>query len=1344
MKKVSIIWLVFLIGLSGLWNNSSIFERAQAAGAEPYLGEIRLFPYNAIPKGWMPARGQSMSVTQNTALYSLLGLNFGGDGRTTFSLPNLSGSAPDGMGYYIAINGIYPSREESLYSGAESVLGEVRLFPYQFTPPGWLALNGQEVSTSTYSDLFQMIGTTYGGDGNTTFKLPTMPKMNDIIFYAISTDPTLKAENGTGYEYIGEIIPMLVSLPTNRWIPANGLTLPINQNQPLFSLFGTKFGGDGRVNFNVPNLNSSQSALVYYVANTGVFPSLDGGELPEAIEDNYIINQNTTLVVSAPGVLSNDRAASAAMLRSGPMNGTVVMNSNGSFAYTPVTDYVGTDSFTYSANNQWGTSIPVAVTITIEQTTAPIVSGVTEGGTYNQAVTPRFNSGTAILNGSAFTSGTTVTADGDYTLAVTNSIGTTTIHFTVDTHPPIVTGVTQDGVYNVSPFITFNEGTATLNGFPFNTGDTVQAEGEHVLIVTDRAGNTTTVQFSFHVPRTIHFDSNGGSEVPEQNVNYGDKTNEPDDPTKAGHTFAGWFTDSGFSQAFDFDNTTVTSNLTLYAKWSINSYTVNFNSSGGTAVDDQSVPYSELAAAPDDPTKDGHTFAGWFTDSGLSQAFDFDNTPVTGDITLYAKWTINSYTVNFDSNGGTAVDDQSIQYGELATTPDAPAKAGHTFLGWFTDSSLSQAFDFDNTTVNGDMTLYAKWSINSYTVNFDSNGGTAVDDQSVPYNELAMAPADPTNVGHTFAGWFTDSGLSLAFDFDNTPVTGDLTLYAKWLINSYTVNFNSNGGTAVDDQSIQYNELAVAPVDPTKVGHTFAGWFTDSSLSQAFNFDNTPVTTDLTLYAKWSINSYTVSFNSNGGTAIDEQSIQYGGLAVAPADPTNVGHTFAGWFTDSALSQAFDFDNTTVTSDLTLYAKWTADKYTISFDTLGGSTVDDISIEHGSKLTTPASPSRSGYTFAGWYRDPELKTPFDFDQTEIIADLTLYAKWNVIPSPPSGGNGSNSGGSGSQNNTGSSSSSNSSSSTNSTNGRLTLAAGQAGQVSLGDGITLTIPAGAMNQELKITIDQVKDSSDLLTNQAQLLSPVYEILKNVSQNFIKPVTLKMAFDGSSLRSNQRPELFYFDEQDKTWHPAGESSIVGNQIQVDIDHFTKFAVFAVDQPNAPVEAALQDIQGHWAEKLIQQAARDGIVKGYVDGSFKPNASVTRAEFTVMLMNALQTSYTEAPLSFTDRSNIGAWAQSAVARAVQAGFIQGGSDGTFRPNDAVTRAEMAVMVANALQLKAASGTSSTFADDGQIPVWARAAVAGMQKSGLLNGKGLNTFAPRDNTTRAESVKLLLSMQN
>ncbi len=1061
-RKVSIIWLVFLIGLSGLWNNISIVQQAHAAAADPYLGEIRLFPYRAVPTGWMPARGQTLSLTQNTALYSLLGNKYGGDGKSTFALPNLTNAASEGMGYYIAMNGVFPSRDPDVLYTRNAVLGEVRLFPYFFSPTGWLTAEGQSVNTSVYSDLYEMIGTTYGSDNSDEFKLPNLPEMNGV-HYAIFTNPTSHAENGTGNEFIGEIIPMLVNLSTNNWILANGTTLTTNGNQPLFSLLGTKFGGNGSTEFKVPDLNSSQSNLVYYVANAGVFPNLDGGQLPEAIEDTYTTNQNSTLAESSPGVLSNDSDGSTAILKSGPMNGTLVMNANGAFTYTPNANYVGSDSFTYSASNPWGTSIPVSVTITIEQTTPPIVNGISDGGIYNQTVTPTFNSGTAFLNGAAFTNGTTVTADGVYTLVVTNSIGSTTLNFSIDTAAPVVLGVTDNGKYNESPTITFNEGTATLNGSPFSSGETVQSEGEYALIVTDSAGNTTTLHFSFYTPRTINFNSNGGSEVNEQTVSYGDKVIVPAVPTKA-----------------------------------------------------------------------GYTFAGWYTDSGLSQAFDFGNTTVTADITLYAKWTVNSYTVNFDPNGGSFVADQTIPYGELVTAPEVPTKAGHTF-----------------------------------------------------------------------AGWYHEPELSTPFDINTAPIVQDTTLYAKWAPNTYTVTFN----------------------------------------------------------------------------------------------------------------------------------------------TLGGSTVSDIAVEYEKKLSAPASPSRSGYTFAGWYTDPELKTPFNFAQTVITADLTLYAKWSVNSTPPSGGSGGNSsGGSGNQNNNGSSitPSPPNTITHSTTNGRLTLAAGQAGQVSLGDGITVTIPAGATNQEMKITIDQITDSSDLLTNQTKLISPVYELLKNVQQNFNKYVTLNLTFDTSSLPTNHQAGLFYFDEQNKLWISAGEASIHDNQVNVDVDHFTKFAVFAVEQPKAPAEIAFSDIDGHWAEDFIQEAVREGIVSGFSDGSFKPNASVTRAEFTVMLMNTLNTEYTEAAISFTDHAQIGAWAQSAVARAVQAGFIQGDTEGAFRPNDAVTRAEMAVLVARALQLKAITGTSSTFADDAQIPLWAKAAVAGMQKARMLNGKGLNTFAPSDKTTRAEAVKLLLNAKH
>ncbi|WP_245683541.1 tail fiber protein, partial [Paenibacillus pabuli] len=533
-RKVSIIWLVFLIGLSGPWNNISIVQQAHAAAADPYLGEIRLFPYSAGPTGWMPARGQTLPISQNSTLFSLLGIKYGGDGTSTFSLPDLTHAAPEGMGYYIAMNGIFPSRDPDALYTRNAVLGEVRLFPYFFSPTGWLSADGQSVKTSVYSALYEMIGTTYGSDKPDEFKLPNLPEINGV-HYAIFTDPTNQAEKGTGNEFIGEIIPMLVSLPIKNWILANGSTLATNNNQPLFSLLGTKFGGNGSSEFKVPNLNGSQPDLVYYVSNEGKFPILDGGRLPEAAEDTYTTNQNSALIVPAPGLLANDSDASTAILKSGPMNGTLALNSDGAFAYTPNTNYVGSDSFTYSASNPWGTSIPVSVTITIEQTTPPIVNGISDGGIYNQTVTPTFNSGTAFLNGAAFPSGTPVTADGVYKLVITNSIGSTTLNFAIDTVAPVVSGVTDNGKYNESPTITFNEGTATLNGSPFSSGETVQSEGEYALIVTDSAGNTTTLHFSFYTPRTINFNSNGGSEVNEQKVSYGDKVMVPAVPTKAGY-----------------------------------------------------------------------------------------------------------------------------------------------------------------------------------------------------------------------------------------------------------------------------------------------------------------------------------------------------------------------------------------------------------------------------------------------------------------------------------------------------------------------------------------------------------------------------------------------------------------------------------------------------------------------------------------------------------------------------------------------------------------------------------------------------------------------------------------
>ena len=212
-----------------------------------------------------------------------------------------------------------------------------------------------------------------------------------------------------------------------------------------------------------------------------------------------------------------------------------------------------------------------------------------------------------------------------------------------------------------------------------------------------------------------------------------------------------------------------------------------------------------------------------------------------------------------------------------------------------------------------------------YTVTFDSYGGTPVPPaQEVEYGHTATKPADPTLKGYTFAFWYLgeDEQNATAYDF-NTPVTGDITLTAKWNINKYTVTFDSYGGTPVPPvQEVEYGLTATKPADPTLKGYTFAFRYLgeDEQNATAYDFD-TPVTENITLTAKWNINKYTVAFNTDGGTPVPPaQEVEYGLTATEPAAPEKTGYTFDGWYLDEAEAP-FSFD-TTITSDITLKAKW--------------------------------------------------------------------------------------------------------------------------------------------------------------------------------------------------------------------------------------------------------------------------------------------------------------------------------------------------------------------------------------------------------------------------------------
>jgi M6 family metalloprotease-like protein/uncharacterized repeat protein (TIGR02543 family) len=264
-------------------------------------------------------------------------------------------------------------------------------------------------------------------------------------------------------------------------------------------------------------------------------------------------------------------------------------------------------------------------------------------------------------------------------------------------------------------------------------------------------------------------------------------------------------------------------------------HAVTFNSNGGSAVGSQSVPDGSSAIQPAPPTMTGYTFGGWFSDEALTTAFVF-TTPITADIALYAKWTINSYAVTFNSNGGSVVPVQIVNYNAMATIPTPPTKTGYTFGGWFSDAALTTAFVL-TTPITAETTLHAKWTINNYTVTFNSNGGSLVPSQSVAYNASVATPIAPTETGYTFIGWFSDTALTVAFVY-TTPITVDITLYAKWTINSYPLTVTLVGGGTVSgsttgtpatlsfsasgSSSVSYG--AVVTLLPGRVGFVFTGW----------------------------------------------------------------------------------------------------------------------------------------------------------------------------------------------------------------------------------------------------------------------------------------------------------------------------------------------------------------------------------------------------------------------------------------------------------------------------------------------------------------------------------------
>ncbi|MFO7637119.1 MAG: InlB B-repeat-containing protein [Clostridia bacterium] len=285
------------------------------------------------------------------------------------------------------------------------------------------------------------------------------------------------------------------------------------------------------------------------------------------------------------------------------------------------------------------------------------------------------------------------------------------------------------------------------------------------------------------VTYTVSFDVDGGSAVDSQTVEDGETAVLPDPaPTKEGHDFAGWYADAELASLYDFA-TSVTDDITIYAKWTEQvqpdpiTHTVTFASNGGSAIAPQTVEDGETVVLPDPaPTREGYDFAGWYADAELTTLYVFA-TPVTDDITIYARWTEQvqpdpiTHTVTFATYGGSPVASQEVAPGGKVVIPvPSPTKTGSIFIGWYTDEALTNLFDFD-VVITAATTLHARWTVLIYNVTFINWNGDILKVGAIPHGSTAIPPAVPERPGYVFAGW------NVSF----TNVTGPLAVTALFV-----------------------------------------------------------------------------------------------------------------------------------------------------------------------------------------------------------------------------------------------------------------------------------------------------------------------------------------------------------------------------------------------------------------------------------------------------------------------------------------------------------------------------------------------------------------------------------
>ena len=693
----------------------------------------------------------------------------------------------------------------------------------------------------------------------------------------------------------------------------------------------------------------------------------------------------------------------------------------------------------------------------------------------------------------------------------------------------------------------------------------------------------------------------------------------------------------------------------LTAQWTALTYSVTLHANGGTISSGNvtSYNYGEGATLPaaDNTTREGYTFAGWYDNEVLTgNPITEISTDETGNRTYWAKWTINQYTITFDTDGGSEVAPITQDYGSAITAPAAPTREGYTFTGW--DTAIPATMPAHN------MTITAQWTVNQYTITFDTDGGSEVAPITQDYGSAITAPAAPTREGYTFTGW--DKTIPA------TMPAGDMTITAQWTVNQYTITYDLDGGTAEGNPDTYTVETdAFTLKNPTRPGYTFTGWSGTGLTGE----DNLTVTIpkgstgNRSYPAHWSLNTYSITYDLNGGTASgNPTSYTVESATITLNQPTKTGYTFTGWSGTDLTGE----DNLTVTipagstGDRSYTAHWSLNTYSITYDLDGGTVSgnpDFYTVE--SAAITLNQPTRIGYTFTGW------------------SGTNLTGEDNLTVTIPTGSIG------------------NRSYTAHWSLNTYSITYDLDGGTAFGNPDSYTVESAA------ITLNEPTKAGYVFTGWSGTdLVGEDNLTVTIPAGSIgdRRYTAHWEFDPTIIAAlNPTPNVDFLDVSRTDWFYYDVRYVCENGLMNGTSR-NRFSPYGTatrgmlvtilyrmeNEPRCFGSAAFSDVKpGAYYEKAVVWASQNNIVSGYTDGTFRPDAPVTREQlasilyrYTLYRGQDVSAGETTSLTGYGDAQAVSSYALPAMRWACGTGILQG-ANGKLNPSGLATRAQLAAML-------------------------------------------------------------------